>query len=357
MEGNVEMSTFGKKIEISLFGESHGQAIGMTIHNFPANITLDLEHIRHQLALRRGLPEISTSRREADAFSIISGYFQNKTTGAPLTFLIPNEDVESRPYEQDPYTVRPGHADVTQYLKYAGANDYRGGGHLSGRITAPLVILGAICAQRLSEKGIAVSSRIKSIAGITDTLVPSWTTFEGDPFPVSDPNMKQKMLEAINQARSEGDSVGCIVETCVTGLDSGLGEPFFDSVESIISHLIFSIPAVKGIEFGDGFDFSKMRGSQANDSPSYENGKLVFLTNHNGGILGGITSGAPLLFRTAIKPTPSIAKVKDTINIVKQEKTTINIRGRHDPCIVPRALHVINALTAYALFELYERNQ
>jgi chorismate synthase len=357
MEGNVEMSTFGKKIEISLFGESHGEAIGITVHNFPANISLDLDHIRHQLNLRRGLSEISTARREADEFSIISGYFQNKTTGAPLTFLIPNTDVESKPYERDPYTVRPGHADLTQYLKYAGANDYRGGGHLSGRITAPLVILGAICAQRLSEKGITVSSRISSLAKITDTTIPAWTSFEGDPFPVSDSNMKQKMLEAINQARSEGDSVGGIIETCATGLDAGLGEPFFDSVESIISHLIFSIPAVKGVEFGDGFDITRIRGSEANDSPSYENGKLIFLTNHNGGILGGITSSAPLLFRTAIKPTPSIARVQDTINIRKQEKTTINIHGRHDPCIVPRALHVINALTAYALLELYERNQ
>jgi chorismate synthase len=357
MGGDVEMSTFGKKIEISLFGESHGEAIGITIHNFPANISLDLDHIRKQLALRRGIPDISTPRREPDEFSIISGYFQNKTTGAPLTFLIPNVDVKSMPYEHDPYTVRPGHADITQYLKYAGANDYRGGGHLSGRITAPLIILGAICAQRLSEKGVTISSRIKSIGKMTDSSFPLWTVLENDPFPVSDKDMKPKMLEAINLARDDGDSVGGIVETCAMGVDSGLGEPFFDSVESLISHLIFSIPAVKGIEFGDGFDITAMHGSEANDSPSYELGKLVFKTNHNGGILGGITSGAPLLFRTAIKPTPSIAKVQETINIMKQENATINIRGRHDPCIVPRALHVINALTAYALFELYERNQ
>lgn len=349
----MAMSTFGKNIIISLFGESHQEAIGITIHNFPPNIALDLEAIENKLLLRKGLAEISTTRREKDHFKIISGFYQGKTTGAPLTFIIPNCDINSGDYTKG--TIRPSHSDLPYHIKYQKANDYRGGGHSSGRLTAPLVILGAISEQLLKEKGIVIASRIKSIGEIVDTIPINQNCVKSllnDSFPVIDSKIKDEMLKQIKEVKNNGDSIGGMVETVIYNLPAGLGDPFFDSVESIIAHLIFSIPGVKGIEFGDGFDITKKRGSEANDQIQIINDKITFLSNHSGGINGGITNGEPVRFTTAIKPTSSIKLPQKSINIETYENTTLIIEGRHDPCIVPRALPVINALTSYAILDL-----
>lgn len=347
------MSTFGKNLIISLFGESHQEAVGITIHNFPPNVTLDLELIKQRLLRRKGLKSISTPRREPDQFNIISGFFQGKTTGAPLTFIIPNIDVNSSDYEEG--LIRPSHNDFTNFFKYLGANDYRGGGHTSGRLTAPLVILGAICEQVLTEKDIKIASRIKSIGEIFDSSSfesSDIETLKNDFFPVIDQTKKEAMINLIQTVQTDGDSIGGTVETVILNIPEGLGEPFFDSVESILAHLIFSIPAVKGIEFGDGFGLALQKGSTANDQMEYQNGKVTFLSNHSGGINGGITNGEPVFFTTAIKPTPSIRLPQKTINVKMKENTLMVLKGRHDSCIVPRALQVINALTAYAILEL-----
>lgn len=356
------MSTFGKSIEVSLFGESHGEMIGLTIHNFPSGISIDFDDIENELLKRRPTSKLSTSRREEDLYKIVSGIYCGKTTGSPLTILIPNSDTISKDYNKA--ILRPSHADYTSYIKYNNYNDFRGSGHFSGRITAPLVVLGALCKQVIHIKGILVGSHIASIKHIKDdifdktavsnTLLKSLINSD---FPVINDSIKQEYKQLILKARSNQDSVGGILETVISNLDPGYGEPFFDSLESIISHLIFSIPSVKGIEFGAGFAITDLFGSESNDSFIMENGSIKTKTNNSGGIQGGISNGMPIIFRTAIKPTSSIGKAQQTVNVDTLEEISLELRGRHDPAIVHRAVHVVNAITNYAVLEMIIRKE
>lgn len=357
--------TWGNRIKISIFGESHGKAVGINIDGLKAGILLDLDYIRREMQRRApGNNEFSTPRKEDDEFEILSGFFEGRTTGTPLCAVIYNKDKKSKDYAKLKNIMRPSHGDYTGYVKYNGFNDYRGGGHFSGRLTAPLVFAGAICRQLLESKGILIGSHIKSIGEVQDELFDpvgiESSTLEvlgSKAFPVMNEKSEDMMKGIIARAREQRDSVGGVIETVVTGIEPGIGEPFFDSVESTLSHLIFSIPGVKGLEFGAGFDISKMHGSMANDEYYMYGEKVRTYSNNNGGILGGITDGMPLIFRTAIKPTPSIGKLQRTINIEKKENTEIEVQGRHDPCIVPRAVPVVEAATAIALLELILLNE
>ncbi|AIO18291.1 Chorismate synthase [Candidatus Izimaplasma bacterium HR1] len=356
------MSSFGKAFHINLFGESHGKAIGIVINNLPAGITIDMDRINNALYKRRPTSELSTSRQEKDTFDIISGYFNNRTTGTPLTIVIPNSDTRSKDYNQD--ILRPSHADYTAKMKYNNNNDYRGSGHFSGRITAPIVILGAICEQILEQKEIYVTSHIASIKNkkgtkfdkllLNEELV---QTLNSSDFPTLDDEISNEYKAIILEAKENKDSVGGTIETAIIGVNPGYGDPFFDSIESIISHLVFSIPAVKGLEFGKGFDITSLYGSEANDSFILENGLVKTSTNNSGGIQGGISNGMPITFTTAIKPTSSIGKPQNTINIRTMEETLLELVGRHDPCIVHRVIHVINAITCYSILEIIARSE
>ena len=351
-------STFGKNLTVSLFGESHGAAIGVTLDGLAPGIPLDLDGIRHQLDLRRPAGAISTARREADAFQIVSGFFDGHTTGTPLTLLIPNQDTKSRDYAATRFLPRPGHADYTAFAKYEGYQDYRGGGHFSGRITAPLVAAGAIAMQILRRHGVTLGTHIAQCAGIGDRdfaaerLDEDLECLSQRAFPVLDEERGAAMREAIEAAHAQGDSVGGILETCVLGMPAGVGEPYFHSVESVLSHLLFSVPAVKGVEFGLGFGFAGLRGSQANDPFRYDGDRVVTTTNHNGGVNGGITNGMPILFRVCVKPTSSIYLQQDTVDLARGENATLLIKGRHDPAIVHRARVVVDSVTALGLTDL-----
>ncbi|MGE5629569.1 MAG: chorismate synthase [Caulobacteraceae bacterium] len=352
--------TWGNSIKISIFGESHGKAIGINIDGLKAGILLDINYIRREMQRRApGNSEFSTPRREGDEFEILSGYFEGRTTGTPLCAVIYNTDKKSGDYSKLKNIMRPSHGDFTGYVKYNGFNDYRGGGHFSGRLTAPLVFAGAICKQLLNSRGITIASHIKSIgeeqdesfdpvaieAGISEILA-------SKAFPVLNAESEVLMKEVVARAKVQRDSVGGIVETAILGVEPGIGEPFFDSVESTLAHLIFSIPGVKGLEFGAGFDISRMHGSGAKDEYYMEDGKVRTYSNNNGGILGGITNGMPLIFRTAFKPTASIGMLQRTIDMENKVNTTIEVQGRHDPCIVPRAVPVVEAVAAIALLDL-----
>lgn len=356
------MSTFGTVIHINLWGESHGHAVGIVINNLPAGLTLDHKRIEHELLKRRPKSNLSTPRQEQDPYKIISGYFNDKTTGAPLTIVIPNSDTHSSDYNPD--VIRPSHSDYTAKVKYNNFNDYRGGGHFSGRLTAPLVVLGAICNQILEAKGIFVGSHIASIKDKKDDLFTlnnitdkTLKTLNSRDFPLLNSSIKADMEDTILKAKEQHDSVGGTIETAVLGIPAGYGDPFFDKVESIVSHLLFSIPAVKGLSFGDGFALTTMFGSESNDPFILENGQIKTSTNHSGGIQGGITNGMPLVFTTAIKPTSSIGKPQQTVNMTTMEEVTFTLEGRHDPAIVHRVVHVINALTSYAMVELITRSE
>lgn len=351
---------WGSKIKLSIFGESHGNAIGITIDGLPAGFSIDMDKIMMEMARRApGKSSLSTPRKESDIPEILSGYFEGKTTGAPLCAIIRNSNTKSKDYSKLKDVMRPGHADYTGAVRYRGFNDYRGGGHFSGRITAPLVFAGAICKQILEVKGIVISAHINSIgkikdcsfleSDISDELLNS---FKEKELPLINTKLEDEMRQEILSARSSGDSIGGTIECAILGVSPGIGDPFFDSVESTLAHLMFSVPAVKGIEFGKGFDISKMRGSEANDEYYLENGNIKTKTNNNGGILGGITNGMPIIFNVAIKPTASIFKEQNTVNIVTMEETTLCIEGRHDPCIVQRALPVIEAVAAIGITEL-----
>ena len=351
---------WGSKIKLSIFGESHGDAIGITIDGLPAGFSIDMDKIMMEMARRApGKSSLSTPRKESDIPEILSGYFEGKTTGTPLCAIIRNSNTKSKDYSKLKDVMRPGHADYTGAVRYKGFNDYRGGGHFSGRITAPLVFAGAICKQILEVKGIIVSAHINSIgkikdcsfleSDISDELLNS---FKEKELPLINTKLEDEMRQEILRARSSGDSIGGTIECAILGVSPGIGDPFFDSVESTLAHLMFSVPAVKGIEFGKGFDISKMRGSEANDEYYLENGNIKTKTNNNGGILGGITNGMPIIFNVAIKPTASIFKEQNTVNIVTMEETTLCIEGRHDPCIVQRALPVIEAVAAIGITEL-----
>jgi chorismate synthase len=354
--------TWGSKIKFSIFGESHGKAVGITIDGLKPGFEVDLDYIKREMDRRApGKSSLSTQRQEADSFEILSGLFRGKTTGTPLCAIIRNSDQHSKDYEETKALMRPSHADYTGCVKYMGFNDYRGGGHFSGRLTAPLVFAGNLCRQVLEERGIIIGSHVRSIGGIedrgfsmTDIDQNKLQALRTETFPVLDAEAGEAMQKAILDAKAEQDSVGGVIETAVINLPAGIGDPFFDSLESTLAHLLFSVPGIKGLEFGAGFDIASMRGSEANDEYYVEDGRVRTYSNNNGGILGGITNGMPLIFRVAVKPTPSIGRAQRTINIESMENDTIEISGRHDPCIVTRAVPVIEAVAAMVLLDNIE---
>lgn len=346
-------NTFGNSVAVTLFGESHGEYIGATIDGLAPGITIDNEYIAHMLTLRRPDEKISTPRKEKDEYKIISGVLNNKTTGTPITILIPNENIKSDDYSQMKTIARPSHADYTAECKYHGFQDSRGGGHFSGRITAALVAAGAICRYALEQKGILIGTHIKKCGGVSDSefsdLTKEIDKLNKKTFAVLEETSGEKMREAILNAAANGDSVGGVLETAIIGMPTGVGEPWFDTIEGMLSHMIFSIPAVKGVEFGAGFAIADMQGSAANDSIHIENNKAVTKTNNNGGINGGITNGMPIIFRTAIKPTPTIFKPQDTIDFKTMTETVLEPKGRHDPAIIHRARVIQDAAAAIVL--------
>ena len=347
-------NTFGTSVTVTLFGESHGPEIGAVIDGLAPGLPVNEAFIASQLTLRRPAGRISTARQEEDAFRIVSGVFEGRTTGTPLASLIPNRDTRSGDYQRGP--ARPGHADYTAYTKYHGYEDYRGGGHFSGRITAALVAAAAVVIPALQAKGITIGTHVARCAGIDDApftdLPADLEKLNSLPFAVLDEEKGQAMREAIEQAAARGDSVGGVLETAVLGLPAGVGEPWFDTVEGVLSHALFSVPAVKGVEFGAGFAFADMTGSQANDPLRIRNARTITATNHNGGVNGGISNGMPLLFRCAVKPTPSISLEQQTVNPLTGEETILEIKGRHDPAIIHRARVVVDSVTALALCDL-----
>ncbi|MBR5218455.1 MAG: chorismate synthase [Clostridia bacterium] len=352
------MNIWGEKFKVSIFGESHGKGIGVIIDGIPSGTELDIEEIEREMKRRApGKNLLSTQRKESDKVEILSGFFNGKTTGTPLAGVIYNSDMKSKDYT--PELIRPGHADFTGFEKYGDSHDYRGGGHFSGRITAPLVFAGAIAKQVLKSYGITVGAHILKIGDAKDKPFDA-VNLSGEvleevsakEFPVCDDAMGEKMQKNILEKRGEADSIGGIIECGITGLKSGIGSPFFGSIESRISSMMFSIPAVKGIEFGAGYGFTDMCGSVANDEFYVENGEIKTHTNNNGGINGGISNGMPVIFNVAVKPTPSIGKKQRTVNTNTMENCELEIKGRHDPCIVHRAVCVAEAGTAIAILDM-----
>ncbi len=358
-------SEFGNKLKITVFGQSHGEAVGVVADGFPAGENIDTDELCSFMDRRRGGKNaLSTARSEADIPRFISGVENGITVASPLCAIIDNRNVRSADYALLADTPRPGHADLTAFLKWSGKADMRGGGHFSGRLTAPLCAAGGIAKQILARRGIFVGAHISEIAGIADKsfpLLPDVTLFEqiaAKDLPVIDDSAGEKMCAAVLGAAKDGDSVGGIIECAAVGLSPGLGEPMFGGVENRLAAVLFGIPAVKGVEFGSGFAGSRMRGSENNDGYSAENGKIRINSNNCGGILGGITNGMPLVFRTAIKPTPSIAREQDSISLSEMKSTKLSIRGRHDPCIAQRAVPVVEAVAALVLLDMIlEDNQ
>ncbi len=350
-------STYGEKIKISVFGESHGGGIGVVIDGLPAGEAIDFDAVLAQMARRApGRDKTATPRKESDTPRVLSGMLGDVLTGAPLCAVIENTNTRSQDYGDLLAKPRPGHSDYTAYIKYHGANDIRGGGHFSGRITAPLVFAGAVCRQLLERRGIQIAAHIQSVGSIHDkpfdpVAVPAALIkrLSASSFALIDESAEEPVRAEIEAARLAQDSVGGTIECAVTGLPAGVGEPMFDGLEGAIAKAVFGVPAVKGIEFGAGFALAAMRGSRANDAFCYDNGHVVTETNHCGGILGGIANGMPLIFRCAVKPTPSIAQPQKTVDLQTGENTVLTIHGRHDPCIVPRAVPVIEAVTALAI--------
>ncbi len=349
--------SFGERIKITIFGQSHSEAMGVVVDGIPAGFELDLEKIQNFLNRRApGRNVMSTSRTEADKFSVVSGLVNGVTCGAPLCAIIENTNQHSGDYDKLKSLPRPSHSDFAAYIKHNGFNDIRGGGNFSGRMTAPLCFAGAVVMQMLEKKGVHIGAHIKRIAKIDDESFNSVTVNELDfaavsvkELPVINDECGEKMKEAVIEAKSDGDSVGGIIECAVIGLEAGFGEPIFGGIENKISSAVFGIPAVKGIEFGSGFAGCDLFGSENNDEFIVENEKIRTATNNHGGILGGITSGMPVIFRCGIKPTPSIAKEQQTVNVATGESETLVIGGRHDPCIVQRAVPCVEAAAAIAL--------
>ena len=344
-------SSIGENLRLTIFGQSHSPAVGMTLEGVPAGENLDFDALAAFLRRRApGQNAWSTARKEADRPEFLSGLVGNTTCGTPLTAIIRNTDTRSKDYSALKITPRPGHADFTAEVKYHGFQDFAGGGHFSGRLTAPLCVAGGICLQILKREGITVISRIAAIGGVQDEGELLSSTAEKD-FPTVSDARGEKMRERIAQAKAEGDSVGGVVECAVLGLPAGLGDPMFDGMENRIAAIVFGIPAVKGLEFGAGFAAAALRGSENNDAFALRDGKIVTETNRCGGILGGITNGMPLVFRAAFKPTPSIARSQKTVNLQTMEEENLNIVGRHDPCIVPRAVPVVESAAAIAVYD------
>jgi chorismate synthase len=349
-------NTIGNAVTMTLFGESHGDSIGVVLDGLCPGVPVNRALIERQLDLRRPFGAISTARREPDVFELLSGVYEGKTTGTPLCIRIPNTQTRSADYDALRTVARPGHADYTAYAKYHGFSDPRGGGHFSGRLTAPIVAAGAILLGMLRQKGIVLGTHISRCAGIADRPFSDCghdlALLNEKQFAVLDDSVGEAMQSAILAAAADGDSVGGVLETAVLGMPAGVGEPWFDGVESALARGLFAIPAVKGVEFGDGFAIAELRGSVANDPITVDGARVVTLTNRNGGIGGGITNGMPILFRTAIKPTPSIFKSQDTIDFVKNEPRVLSLGGRHDPAIVHRARVVVDSITALILVDL-----
>lgn len=351
-------STWGNNIKLSLFGESHGKGIGIVIDGLPSGIPLDLDAINLEMKRRApGKSPTSTPRNEKDAYEIVSGFFNGKTTGTPLCCMIGNKDTRSKDYEKDSYKLRPSHADYTGYVKYKGFNDFRGGGHFSARLTAPLVFAGAIAKQILKQKNIAIGSHIYQVSTIQDRpfdnpSIEMFETLSTKKICVLDDDIGKEMEQKTIEAKEQLDSLGGIIETAIINLPVGIGSPFFDSIESQLSSMMFSIPAVKGIEFGKGFGFAEMKGSEANDEYIIKDNTIRTTTNNNGGILGGISNGMPIVFKTVFKPTPSISQKQKTVDIRHNQNTDLVIEGRHDPCVVFRAVPVTEAATALVVLDL-----
>ena len=351
---------FGLNIKMSIYGESHGKAIGVVLDGLPPGLALDEEAISREMARRApGQSALTTARKEKDAVEIQSGFFNGYTTGTPLCARIANSDQHSKDYSILKDKMRPGHGDYAGYVRYQGYNDYRGGGHFSARLTAPLVFAGAVAKQALAQYGITVGAHILRIHDITEPgfnpLGESEATLkaiDAKSFPVINDNIGEQMQNCILTAKGVLNSVGGVIELMAINLPAGLGAPYFDSVESRLSQILFSVPAVKGIEFGEGFGFAQLTGAEANDQMHYEEGKVRCYTNHTGGITGGLTNGMPLVFRVAMKPTPSISREQKTVSLAEQSDTTLTVVGRHDPCIVQRAVPVIEAVTAWTLWDL-----
>lgn len=350
-------STYGENLKLSIFGQSHSSGIGMVLDGIPAGLPVNTEKLQEFLNRRApGQNDYSTPRREEDRPEFLGGILDGFTCGAPIAAVIYNRNTRSADYSNLKDCPRPGHADYTAQIKYGGFQDYAGGGHFSGRLTAPLCIAGGLCIQWLEERGIRLGARIASIAGEGDDIeldpLNPQLDLIGKDFPVFSPAAGERMREKIAQARLEGDSVGGVIECMVTGLPAGLGEPMFGGVESRIAQIVYGVPAVKAVDFGAGYSAAYMRGSQCNDAYTVENGDIRTLTNNSGGILGGITNGMPLIFQAAIKPTPSISIQQQSVSISQGEDRKLTVKGRHDPCIVPRAVPVIEAAAAIAIFDL-----
>lgn len=355
-------STYGKNIKISIFGQSHSEAIGVSVDGIPVGYTVDMEKLGEFMARRApGGAFYSTPRKEGDKPKFISGLVDDTTCGAPLCAIIENTNTKSSDYKNIKDNPRPAHADYTAQIKYKGYQDVAGGGHFSGRLTAPLCIVGGICKQILESKGIYIGAHIYSLGGVKDdsfdmvkvdkTVIDELQLHE---FPILNMDYFEEMKNRVEEVKCEGDSIGGVIECAVVGLPVGLGDPMFDGMENRIASIVFGIPAIKGIEFGCGFDAAYMKGSDNNDEFYVdEDGNIKTYTNNHGGILGGITSAMPLVYRVAVKPTPSIAKEQRTVSIKENKDSVLEIKGRHDPCIVPRAVPVIEAVTAIAILDAY----
>ncbi len=343
-------NTFGNNLTLTIFGESHGPAVGCVIDGIAPGIPVDEDNIRALLSLRRPAGAISTSRCEEDAFVIQSGVYNGYTTGTPICIVIPNKDTRSKDYNEMSRLARPSHADYTAHVKYRGFEDHRGGGHFSGRITAAIVAAGGIIIPALAKKGIHIGTHIRSCGGLHDRefedINADIEALSKMQFAVLDVERAAEMQDKILKAKADGDSLGGVLETAVVGIEAGIGEPWFDTMEGLLSHALFAIPAIKGVEFGAGFALADMCGSSANDSFFTESGTVYTKTNNSGGINGGITNGMPIIFRCAVRPTPTISKEQNTINYVNLENSILSAVGRHDPCIVHRARIVVDCITA-----------
>lgn len=356
-------SLFNGGISVSIFGESHGKGIGVVMDNLPAGEDIDLEQVYAFMARRAPRKDgTSTTRSEKDMPEILSGLYNGKTTGTPLCAVIMNSDQHSADYGNISHIARPAHADYTGYLRYNGANDPRGGGHFSGRITAPLVFAGAVCEQILQHRGVTTGAHIVSIKNVNDerfdpvsVTAQQLEAVKARSFPVLSDKAEEEMRSVINSAREVQDSVGGVVECAAVGVPAGIGSPMMEGLENVISQLVFSIPAVKGIEFGSGFDCTQLFGSENNDPFALKNGEIVTLTNNHGGILGGISSGMPIIFRAAFKPTPSIARPQSSVDFKTLTEEQLVIKGRHDPCVVHRAVPCIEAAMNIALVSAFMR--
>lgn len=354
----MSKNTFGKNLSITVFGESHGPAVGVVMDGLPSGLKIDTEFMLEQMNRRRAAGAISTARHEKDLPEFLSGLKDGFTEGTPLTMIIRNENVRRDDYDSLMKTPRPSHADYSGHIRYRGYEDASGGGHFSARLTAPLTAAGAVCLQMLKAKGILIGSHIRQLYDIRDRafsdtdLAAEIDAVNRKLFAVLDEAKEAEMKALIEQAAAAGDSLGGILETAVYGLEAGIGEPMFDTLEGVLAHALFAVPAVKGVQFGSGFDLAGMYGSEANDPFVIQDGTIRTLSNHNGGINGGISNGMPIRFETVIKPTPSIARKQQTVNLETMENTEIEIRGRHDPAVIHRARVVIDSVTAMVLTDM-----